>query len=221
MTDTPRAKRRFGCLHVLLLVAAATVVTAVACYFAFKALLFPQPFDPVTLDSREEAALQTKLEWLDFESRASTQTKDGESSMEPEAYGERPADRTIRFTEKELNALLAKNTDLADKVVIDLSPGLVSAKLRIPMDEDMPMVGGKTLRVRAGLSFDYAEGKPVVMFKGLTVMGVPIPKAWLGGIKNVDLLREHGGDAGFWKAFGDGVESLRVEDGSIVLQLKE
>jgi hypothetical protein len=141
--------------------------------------------------------------------------------MEPEPYGERPADRTVRFTEKELNALLAKNTDLADKVAIDLSPGLVSAKLRIPMDEDAPFVGGKTLRVRAGLSFDYADGKPVVALKGITVMGVPIPKAWLGGLKNVDLVAEYGGDAGFWKAFGAGVESLRVEDGGVVLQLRE
>jgi len=39
-------------------------------------------------------------------------------------------------------------------------------------------------------------------------MGVPIPNAWLGGIKNIDLVKEFGADKGFWKTFSDGVENL-------------
>ena len=221
MNDTPVGKRRFGCLHVLLFVLGAVLVTAVVCFFVFKAFLFPRAFTPVTLNAREEAALQVKVDQLDVKAVQPARTAVKHGALAPEPYSEQNAGRTIRFTEKELNALLAKHTDLADKAAIDLSPGLVSARLRIPVDEDVPVIGGKTLRVKAGVSFTYADGKPVVMLTGVTVMGIALPNAWLGGMKDVDLIQQAGGHAGFWKAFSDGVESLRVEDGCVVIQLKK
>ena len=82
-------------------------------------------------------------------------------------------------------------------------------------------MGGRTLRVKAGLTFSYADGRPVVMLRGVTVMGVPLPNAWLGGLKNIDVVKESGGNKGFWKAFADGVEAVRVEEGCIAITLKE
>ena len=52
-------------------------------------------------------------------------------------------------------------------------------------------------------------------------MGIPIPNAWLGGIKNVDLVQEFGVDEGFWKSFSDGIDLIQVEDDQLVIQLKE
>jgi len=52
-------------------------------------------------------------------------------------------------------------------------------------------------------------------------MGVPIPNAWLGGIKDIDLVNEFGADEGFWKAFSDGIESIKVEKGRLSIQFKE
>ena len=101
-------------------------------------------------------------------------------------------------------ALPARYTDLARKLAIDLSDDLVSAKLLLPVDEDFPIMGGRILKVRAGAELAYRNGKPVVVLRGVSIMGVPIPNAWLGGLKNVDLVSEFG-DAGFWKAFSDGV----------------
>ena len=37
----------------------------------------------------------------------------------------------------------------------------------------------------------------------------PSPNAWLGNLKNVDLVKEFGGDEGFWKSFSDGVENIQ------------
>jgi hypothetical protein len=51
--------------------------------------------------------------------------------------------------------------------------------------------------------------------------GVPIPNAWLGNIKNVDLVREFGGQGGFWDLFSEGVEDLRISEGSLTIRLKE
>ena len=106
-------------------------------------------------------------------------------------------------------------------MAIDLSHDLISAKILIPVDEDFPIIGGKILRVKTGLAFSYADGRPVIMLRGLSVMGVPLPNAWLGNMKNVDLVKESGGKSGFWKTFADGVSDVRVEDGLLTITLKE
>lgn len=215
MNEAPKAGRRFGCLQVLLIMLAAIVLTAAGSFFVFKAVYFPSSLKPVRLNAREEQALQTKLERLDF-----TATRTAAAESAPEPYGEEGAERTIRFTEQELNALLAKNTDLAGRLAIDLSENLVSARLLIPLDEDFPVFGGRTLRVKAGLKVRLSGEKPEVVFQGLSIMGIPLPAAWLGGLKDVNLLDETGADAGFWKTFAAGIEDLRVEDGRIAIKIK-
>ena len=52
-------------------------------------------------------------------------------------------------------------------------------------------------------------------------MGIPIPNAWLGGLKNVDLIREFGDAGGFWEAFAKGVEDIQVEEGKLKITLRE
>ena len=82
----------------------------------------------------------------------SGRTNEGQRSsgtLAPEPSREQGAHRDVTFTERELNALLATNTDLAHKLAIDLSENLASAKLLVPLhDPDMPFFGGKTLKVR-------------------------------------------------------------------------
>ena len=219
---TSKPRRRFGCLHLLLVALIAAAVAVVASYFVFRVVLYPKPFKLVQLSEGEEKALQAKLEWIGFAALAEYPTlAESTGALEPEPYSEEGADRTIRFSEKELNALLARNTDLADKLAIDLSKDLVSAKLLLPLDEDFPVFGGKILRVNTGIVFSYVDGRPSLMLRGLSVMGVPLPNAWLGGLKNIDVVREFGGDEGFWRAFAEGVESLSVEEGCITITLNE
>ncbi len=212
-TDT---SRRFGCLQVAGIVVVAVIATVLVTIWAVKSYLFVSEFKPVTLDAKEEQALETKLKRLDV-----LETGTGDMSLEPEEYSEEGAKREINFTERELNALLAKNTDLARKLAIDLADDLVSIKLLVPMDEDFPMLGGKILRLKAGAEFAYRDERPVVVLKGVTIMGVPVPNAWLGGIKNIDLVKEFGADEGFWKSFSEGVADIRIEEGRLRIKLKE
>jgi len=144
-----------------------------------------------------------------------------EPDLIPEPYKEDPSKREIFFTERELNAMLAKNTDMEKRVAIDLANDLASAKMIIPMDPDFPFIGGKTIRVNTGLGLSFANEKPVVILKGVSVMGVPIPNAWLGNLKNVDLVSEFGDQSGFWKTFAAGVEFVNIEDGKLHIKLKE
>ena len=98
---------------------------------------------------------------------------------------------------------------------------LISARLLVPVDQDFPILGGKTLRVSAGVEMAFRNAKPVVILKGVSIMGIPIPNAWLGGLKNIDLISEFGDESGFWKRFAGGVENIRVEEGHLKIKLKE
>ncbi len=226
-SDGKSGPRRFGCLQVLGFMVVAAVVTALATFFFAKYYLFRSEFTPVVLNATEKRALDSKLARLDdvsgrvISTSKDTVGTDTETEAKPEPYSESGARRTIVFTERELNALIAQNTDLAKKLVIDLSDDLISAKLILPIDEDFPVLGGKTLRVKAGVGLAYADQKPSVMLKGITLMGVPLPNAWLGGIKNMDLVSEFGADQGFWKGFADGVEDIVVAEGVLKIKLRE
>jgi hypothetical protein len=60
-----------------------------------------------------------------------------------------------------------------------------------------------------------------VALKGISLWGVPIPNAWLGGIKNIDLVKQFGGQGGFWHTFAAGVEDIRVEEGRLTVRLRQ
>lgn len=223
--ETGNAKKKgMGFWSVLGLMLVTIAVSAGVTVWIITHYVFPKEFKPVTLNAGEQQVLDRKLEWFGGMGSPSAGAARPESAepgaLQPERYSEEGAEREIRFTERELNALLAKNTDLADKLAIDLSQNLASAKLLLPLDPDFPVLGGKTLKVKAGLELAFKDGRPRVVLRGISVMGVPIPNAWLGGIKNVDLVQEFG-DAGFWRTFADGVEDIRVEEGSLKISLKE
>ncbi len=217
--ETGQTKKR-GCLRTLGIIFLTSIISIVGSVLVLNYYIFPSRLEPVELSQREESTLNSKLKQFGLPTLPSSATS-GSQTMEPEAYTEVGASREINFSEKELNAMLAKNTDLADKVAIDLSENLASAKIIIPLDPDFPILGGKTLKVNAGTELSYANGRPTVILKGVKVWGVPIPNAWLGNLKNVDLVKEFGGNEGFWKSFADGVENISVAEGQLKIKLKE
>ena len=141
--------------------------------------------------------------------------------LEPEPYSEKDEDREITLSEKELNSIVAKDPGVAKKVAIDLSDDLVSVKLLIPMEDDFPILGGKTIRLNFGTELAYFEGKPIVSMKGISLGGVPIPSAWWGDIKNKNLVEYFGGSGGFWDQFAKGVADIKIQEGQLYLKLKE
>lgn len=219
-----KPKQSFSGMQVLGMVLASMCLAIVATALVFKLLLFPAPFKPVELTPKESQQLTAKLDRLEgFKPQAASKkneyTKDG--ALLPEQYSEVGSTRDIDFTERELNAMVAKNTDLADKVAVDLAENMISIKLLIPLDADFPVLGGKTLKVNTGAELAYREGRPVIKLKGVSLMGIPMPNAWLGGMKNIDLINEFGADEGFWKSFADGVDSISVVEGFLKIRLKE
>ena len=221
-TNKPAKKKGLSGIKLFLLVIVVAIFTSFLTVWLATVYFFPKQFKPVELSKSESQVLADKLDRLDPTTGSKTYRTDKSGKvLIPEKYTEDAASRHIIFTERELNALLAQNTDLAEKLAIDLSKNLASARLIIPLDPDLPLLGGKTLKLSAGLELRYEEAKPVVRLRGISLWGAPLPNSWLGGIKNIDLVQEFGGESGFWKSFTDGIEYIRVEDGKLSLQLKE
>ncbi len=218
------SKNGMGCLSVVGLMLLTIVISVALTVWFVNWYLFPKRFEPVELSLGEQQVLEQKLERFEGFGglQASPETVDTESgTLTPVPYSEQGANRVLSLSERELNAILAKNTDLADKLAVDLSDDLISARLRLPLDPDFPFFGGKLLKARAGVELRYEQDKPVVVLKGISVMGVPVPNAWLGGIKNINLIKEFGESPGFWKSFSEGVKNVSVVQGNLQIELKE
>jgi hypothetical protein len=71
-----------------------------------------------------------------------------------------------------------------------------------------------------GLTVSYEESDPIIALKGVSLGGIPLPNAWLGDLKNVNLLEQFGTDDGFWKIFSAGVRTIRIRQGHLLIRLK-
>ena len=188
-------------LPVLLLAILAAVVLSL---WLAQRWLMPEQLAAVALSPAETVVLDQKV-----------------AALQPQRYQEDAAQRELRFSERELNALLARDPSLAGRVVIHLDQDLASATLLIPLEDEFPFIGGKTLRINAGLELRYAEQSPVVILRGVSLWGVPIPNHWLGELKHVDLVARYGVEPGFWHGLAKGVEAVEVRRGELVLKLAE
>ena len=215
-------------VHILWIVLATVVVTVALTFWVVRTYVYAKDFEPVELSAGEQETLDAKLRALGYDPGPAAGEQDDparretdEEWLRSERYSEAGARRVVRFSERELNAMVANNHDLARKLALDLGDNLVSARLLVPVDPDFPILGGKTLRVSTGVEMAFRDARPVIVLKGVSIMGIPIPNAWLGGLKNIDLVGEFGDEGGFWSAFADGVENIRVDEGQLKVQLKE
>jgi hypothetical protein len=245
-TDTdketsPEKESRPGCLRILGIasVVALIIILVVAGWVKYN--IYASKLTPTELNAKEQKVLKSKLSLLmesaqkdrspgSFDNLTSAQKDHAPGSLDsltsaealkPEPYSEVGAKREISLTEKELNWMIADEPEVARKVAIDLSEDLVSVKLVIPMDEDILILGGKTLRLNLGLILSYENSKPVVAIKGVSIGGIPMPNAWLGYMKERNLVEEFGTETGFWKLFSEGINNLAVKEGHILISLKE
>lgn len=209
--------------QILRIIGLIVLIILLVAAFWIKHTFYASKFTPTELSPGEQKVLDSKLAMLEGSSQriVSVPSNKEHVPLEPEPYAEEGAEREIRLTEKELNSLIANQPEIAEKVAIDLSDDLVSVKLVVPMDEEIPVFGGKTLRFHMGLIMSYEDNRPVMALKGISLGGIPVPNAWLGYMKNKNLVNEFGSEDGFWQIFSEGVEDIQVKDGHIRIKLKE
>ncbi|MDH3503930.1 MAG: arginine N-succinyltransferase [Nitrospirota bacterium] len=228
--ETPQAaasRRMFSGKQVILFVGLAVLATAFGTAWWINQYVYATMFEPTRLGDAEQQVLNAKMAQLLQTTNATSSSVSKPSPpttdmpLEPEPYAEKDANRHIQLTEREVNALIAKDSYMARHVAVDLADDLVSVQLVVPINQEMPIVGGKMLKLNFGLALSYANGRPVVAMRGISLGGIPLPSAWWGDIKNTNLVEEFGGSGGFWDQFSKGVKDMKIQDGQLQVTLKE
>lgn len=209
-----------GCGALVLMVLTAVIAVAATLWW------LKRPIEPVTLDAKEQAVLDEKVRAFEQAGKAASAgtpapgqpTEGGTPAPEPVYLH---GSKTLRLTERELNALLNQNTEFGDKVRLELAKDAVHAYLAVPIPRDFPIGGGTTLRARGRFQIRVVEGEtPSATLEDLTVFGLSLPQAWLGDLKGRNLFEEEARKAGKG-AFLQGIKSLQVEPGNLVLEVNE
>ena len=198
-----------------------------------------RPIKPVVLSSREKAAVEEKLRHVGGEpapAQATTPTPNRSSGTDlvelpgvaipsPEALQPpgryTPGAKVIKLTEHEINGLLNANTDLGKSVRLEFDQDAINAYVVVPIPQDFPVAGGKMFRARGRFRVSVGNGgAPYAILDDVSVFGLSLPKAWLGGLKGQNLLSEAAGQRN-GKPILQGIKSLRVEPGALVLEVAD
>jgi hypothetical protein len=217
----PPKKRRwllFGCggLLALLLLLVLTVI--------FTIWWIQRPIKPVVLTEKEKATVESKLQRINGGTNPAFNGERGthvELAPVPPEPTYTPGGKTLRLTDREINGLLHQNTDLGDSVRIEFARDAVNAYVVTPIPKDFPVFGGKMFRARANFGLSIGNGGvPYASLQDVTIYGLSLPKAWLGGIKGENLLADAVGKRN-GSPILQGIKSLRVESGALVLEVND
>ncbi len=191
-----------------------TVLLAIIAVFAILLWWSQRPIKPVVLSAAEKATVEAKLEQLGNDARPAA------ALAEPDRVYV-PGTNVLQLTEREINGLLNANTDLGQTVRLEFGRDAINAYVAAPIPADVPLFGGKMFRARGRIRVSLGNGNaPVAMLEDVTVYGVSLPKAWLGGLKGENLLAEAMGKTNS-TPFLRGVKNLRIEPGVLLLELEK
>jgi len=235
---TPKKTRWlfYGCggFLVILLMIVVTVVTTL--------WWIQRPIKPVVLSAPEKAAVEEKLAHLGGgnapTSSSATPSENalkrvdragaapsaasadiGESQRQDRSYT--PGSKVLKLSEREINGLLNANTDLGKSVRLEFAQDAINAYLAVRIPEDFPIGSGKMFRARGRFRLSLGNGgAPYAILEDITVFGLSLPKAWLGGLKGENLIGRAMGERNGAPVFR-GVKSLRVEPGALVLEVED
>ena len=227
---TPKKTRwlLYGCgtLIALLLVIVGTVVITL--------WWIQRPIKPVVLSAQEKAAVEEKLQHIGGGNApapaSSLRAKTGSASPAAAAGTEAnpgqdrpymPGSKVLKLTEREINGLLNANTDLGKSVRLEFARDAINAYVAVPIPQDFPVGGGKMFRARGRFRLSLGNGAtPYAILEDVTVFGLSLPKAWLGGLKGENLVGQAMGERNGKPVF-QGIKSLRVEPGALVLEVED
>lgn len=202
-------------LIVLVVILGCCGVTAAATAWWVKRNIYASPFQPVNLTGQEKAAFDQKVTVL-------TNGATAQTAVDPKTAEQKVSDdkRTLSVSEKEINAFLAER-GLGERIKVHLAAGNIEATALVPMDKDVPVLGGKTLRLRLDLAGNIGSGQNALRIADVSVGGVPLPNAWLGDLKGVNLIASDIETDPVVKRFVAGIRQLEISDGAIRVLLNE
>ena len=205
MTENPSspAPRKGSCFIKLLVILAVVAALLGGLWWWHN-----RPIQPVTLDAKERAEVEQKIQAL----QPAESTQPAEPSYEKGA-------KEIVITERELNGLLNANTDLGKSLQFELGTGVIHARFETDLPPDLPIAGGRRLKARARFLVHQDASGTGIMLDDVTVWGISLPNEWLGGMKGKNLLGEV--LTGGRQTSLPGVEKIEIQPGRLRIELKD
>jgi len=165
-------------------------------------------FRPVMLTAAEQEAMDDKVLTIEGQKKA--------------AYD---ASKTIVLNEREINGYL-ESQGLGETVKVNINNGRVAATILAPVDPDVPLLGGNTVRLKVAFNSQIGpDHKLALSLADVSVGGISLPNAWLGGMKSLNLLSDSRGDGRMSNDFLDGmvagIKDFQMKDGEIKVVLND
>ncbi|MEO5804362.1 MAG: hypothetical protein ABIR24_12620 [Verrucomicrobiota bacterium] len=219
---SPAPKKRrwllWGCGGLIALVLIVIATIAITLWW------MQRPIKPVVLSAAEKAKVDEKFQKVSVAAESRTDLAPSRDSKTKTPAPDRTyvaGSKELKLTERELNGLLNANTDLGKTVRLELGRDAINAYLAVPIPQDFPVGGGKMFRARGRFRVSISNGEaPYAILEDVTILGLSLPKDWLGGIKGENLLADAVGEHNGMPVL-NGVKSLRVVPGAIVLEVGE
>ena len=190
-----------------------------------------RPIKPVVLSAQEKAAVEEKLQHIGGgKAPATTPNRPAKADAPSATAGTDtnqgqdrpyvPGSKVLKLTEREINGLLNANTDLGKSVRLEFATDAINAYVAVPIPQDFPIGGGKMFRARGRFRVSLGnDATPYAILEDVTVFGLSLPKAWLGGVKGENLIGQAMGERNGKPVF-QGIKRLRVEPGLWSLKLR-
>ena len=161
-------------------------------------------FKPVSLTAKEQTVFEEKVSVLSGSPQVSDPSK------------------TIILNEKEVNAFLAQQ-GWGEKLKVHIGKDKISAAVLAPMDEEVPLLGGRTLRVNVAFhAIPSANKKISFSLADVNVGGISLPNAWLGNLKGIDLLNQlHDDSSPLVSTISAGIQELQLQQGELRILLND
>ena len=224
----------YGCGGILALILLLVATVAITIWW------IQRPIKPVVLSAQEKATVDEKIRHLGGGKTAAPASplapapKRGGGAPPPPAVALPdtgaislpngsyvPGSKVFKLTDREINGLLNANTDLGNSVRLEFATDAVNAYLAVPIPQDFPVGGGKIFRARGRFRVSLGNGgAPYAILDDVTVFGLSLPKAWLGGLKGENLLERAMGERN-GSPILRGIKSLRLEPGALVLEVED
>jgi hypothetical protein len=207
----PRSSWRKKALIVTSIVFGTATLTIAGTAWWVKRNVYASPFTPVALSATEQSALDQKLEVLKQSGTAEA------APVDPEI-----AKRTLTITDREINAFLEQQ-GLGEQVKVSLQNGGGTATFLLPMSSDGVPGSGPTLRISVSLGAKMDQDKKFALsISDVSVGGVPLPNAWLGNMKGLNMLADAPiSDDPAVKAFVAGIRDFSIRAGQLNVVLNE
>ncbi len=212
--SAPRPRRLL--LTLLTTFLAGGLLAGGGAYWWFKRHLDARALEPVQLAEAEERLFEAKLQALAAAGEAS-----GVVGTVPD--GRSADERTLQISGREINAFLAER-GLGENIRVELARDLLRIAMVVPMPSDsgLPLLSGANLRLHLSLAAACdPQAGPHIAIRDVRLGGIPLPNAWLGGIKGLNLVDQSLRQDPSVQRFLSGIRDLEVRPEGISLRLLE